>query len=219
MISKLYSALFNVNYRDLVFKIAGLSSAMMVIFLAILTLSVSRSGIFKLEGLSNMTGTSSLLIGLICAWLLLPLLMPLITSVFIKKQLGIMIKTEPFNKVRLSEEDRSLSVGLKVFFWGLALQLICFPLYLIPWINIMVYISLNAMLLGKHYIKMMNECCVQATDSKHRQVKQNKVNFLVGVAATLMALIPILNLITPYIMIVILVHIGDQNELTKSNES
>ena len=66
---------------------------------------------------------------------------------------------------------------------------------------------------------MMNECCVQATDSKHRQVNQNKVNFLVGVAATLMALIPILNLITPYIMIVMLVHIGDQNKLTKSNES
>ncbi len=100
-----------------------------------------------------------------------------------------------------------LKAGLKFTLKSVGLNLLCLPLYFIPFVNFLIWVALNGTLMGREFFRMIASRFVALPEEKAAWVRHRWQYQLAGVAILLMGVIPILNLMAPIIGIVLMTHL------------
>lgn len=116
----------------------------------------------------------------------------------------------------------SLSVisEMRLFFKTLSrlilFNILVLPLYLIPALNLFVYLILNGFLLGQEYGEMILLRRLEGSEAR-ALVKKNRVSLLAfGLGLALMSIVPILNLFVPLLAPALFTHWGALTLRTKN---
>lgn len=98
--------------------------------------------------------------------------------------------------------------GLRLGGIAVALNLLCLPLYFVPVVNVVVFYALNGYLLSREYFEMVALRRMDAPEV-HAMRKRHPVRlWLTGATITLIATIPILNMLFPVIGTAAMVHVA-----------
>lgn len=146
--------------------------------------------------------------GVTVAWFLFPLLYPILISFFDDK---IAEAIERADYPQLPPAQPPFWPTFASDFWfslkALALNIICLPLYLFPVVGLFIYYGLNGYLLGTQFFRMTAGRRVSMAEAKIMQKKAGSSIFLIGVAISFSATIPVLNLAAPVIGVATMLHL------------
>ncbi len=146
--------------------------------------------------------------GVTVAWFLFPLLYPILISFFDDK---IAEAIERADYPQLPPAQPPFWPTFASDFWfslkALGLNIICLPLYLFPVIGLFVYYGLNGYLLGTQFFRMTAGRRVSVVEAKLMQKRAASSIFIIGVAISFSATIPVLNLAAPVIGVATMLHL------------
>jgi CysZ protein len=92
-----------------------------------------------------------------------------------------------------------VSAGLRLLGLALLLNLLALPLYLIPFINMMVFYGLNGYILGREYFEMVAARRLEP-EARRRLRRECRLKwFAMGVVIAFLATLPVINLVAPLI--------------------
>ncbi len=91
--------------------------------------------------------------------------------------------------------------------WAAVLNIIVLPLYLIPGLNLVLFYVLNGYLLGREFFGMMARRHVSLEASRTLYRSHNTLVISAGILLTLLATIPVINLIAPFWGMAMMVHL------------
>lgn len=90
---------------------------------------------------------------------------------------------------------------------AVGLNILILPLYLVPVINLFVFYVLNGHLLGKEFFVMVARRYQPLPQAKEAYRRHSRTVFAGGVILTILATIPILNLLAPFWGIAVMTHL------------
>lgn len=146
--------------------------------------------------------------GVVIAWFLFPLLYPVLISFFDEK-IAEIIERKDYPQLPASQPPfwPTLTNDILFSLKAVGLNIICFPLYLIPMLGIILYYGLNGYLLGKQFFRMAAGRRVSESEAAILQKKAGNSILLIGVAISFCATIPILNLAAPVLGVATMLHL------------
>jgi len=192
--------------------------------LMLITAAITFAGMLALSGLTTwvLTATTFFETGwldtavdfmggfavFIITLLLFPAFMPLVASLFEDKIIGIVEGADYPNTPK--PQDRpflpELMQDLKFVAISLTLNIILLPLYLIPIIGQVVFILLNGYLMGREFFTIAAGRHMGKREANAYR-KANRITALMGgMIVAGVALIPVVNLLVPFVGIVLMVH-------------
>lgn len=192
--------------------------------LMLITAAITLTGMLALSGLTTwvLTATTFFETGwldtavdfmggfavFIITLLLFPAFMPLVASLFEDKIIGIVEGADYPNTPK--PQDRpflpELMQDLKFVAISLTLNIILLPLYLIPIIGQVVFILLNGYLMGREFFTIAAGRHMGKREANAYR-KTNRITALMGgMIVAGVALIPVVNLLVPFVGIVLMVH-------------
>ena len=157
-----------------------------------------------LETLSDSIGTA---LSAVAAWFLFPLLLPLISGLFVERVAGH-IEQEAYE--RRGKDPSPLAYALddaRFALKALLLNLLCLPLYLIPLVNIAVYYALNAHLLGREYMAMALRRHLSREETRQAISGHRATIWLAGLVIAVLSTLPAGNVIAPFMAIALATHL------------
>jgi len=142
------------------------------------------------------------------AYFLFPGIMPLIVNFFDSK-IATLIEQKDYPAAR------PINPPFWPEFWhdarfslmAISLNILVLPLYLVPVINIFVFYVLNGHLLGKEFFVMVARRHLPLTNAIALQRAHSGTIFAGGVMLSLLATIPLLNLLAPFWAIAMMTHL------------
>jgi len=172
-------------------------------FMVSLSDSINISIAWVQSVVNFLTGTFALIIG----WFILPILMPLIAGIFGEMVIERVEKRYyPSSNLRNGRFWPDIIHDIKFTLFSLLLNILIIPFYFIG-IGFIMSIALNSYLIGREFFESAAGYHLGKPEaSKFRKKHSSKV-YLAGLILTLIALIPIVNLILPIIAIVWMVHL------------
>lgn len=159
-----------------------------------------------LESASDFIGS---VFAVLVAWFLFPVLTPVIASLFSDK-IGDIIEKNDYpgqQKATPIPVGEAFLQACSFLLKMLGLNLLCLPLYFVPGINIAVYYSLNAYLLGREFFDMVSERYLDMRAGKTLRRDNRGIVFLAGLLIALATTLPIANLGAPILGIVLMMHV------------
>lgn len=147
-------------------------------------------------------------LAVILAYFTFPLLLPIMVS-FFDTTIASKIEARDYPHVPVPQPPfwptlaQDVMFSLKV----LLLNLLVLPFYLIPFINIPLYYSLNGYLLGREFFRVVAGRHVTPNVGKQLWRKNWVVLLGCGISITVCATIPFLNLIAPIWGVAVMVHL------------
>jgi len=146
--------------------------------------------------------------GVMIAWFAFPFLYPILISFFDDK-IAEAIERADYPQLPPAQPPFWPTVASDFLFSlkAIALNIICLPLYLFPLGGFVFYYGLNGYLLGMQFFMMTAGRRVSIAEAKIMQKKAFGSIFLIGVAISFSATIPVLNLAAPVIGIATMLHL------------
>lgn len=138
------------------------------------------------------------------AWILFPAVVPAIAGLF-EDKVAYVIEA---NEYGITQNAHSYPWYKEVRFllFGLFLNIIFLPVYLVPVVNIFAYYFLNSWLMGKGLFMLI---ATRTHGPKHTKILAAKHSFkikILGLLLVFMTNIPVINLIAPLFGIILMVH-------------
>lgn len=122
----------------------------------------------------------------------------------------IMGRVEKVYYPRLKAKENALHVELlssvKLFLLVFFVNIIAVPFYLIPVLNMFVYLGVNGFLLGREYFEMAALRYYVPSDIKKLHVLYRGPKFMMGLCFAILGLTPFLNLIAPIFAVLLMSH-------------
>lgn len=157
------------------------------------------------QGFSALGG----LLGVILAWFMLPVMVPLVAG---------LLQERVVNQIEAREYPESISQNqfsflgeliqdIRFIAWMLLLNILCFPLYFVPVVNLFIYYLLNAHLLGREFFEAVAAMSLGKKQAKLLRKNHKMKVFLSGGLLLGVANVPVLNLIAPLISVGFMVHL------------
>ncbi len=161
------------------------------------------------EPKENTTQSMSSIGTFVISYALFPLTIPIISSLFSEK-IFAHIESKHY-KISINSKINNLTVRLiksVIFIFKIfLLNIIAFPLYLIPIIGTVLYYYINSYFFGKEYFNMTALRYSEIKTTEH-DYKANKKSILItGLLICLMSTFPIINLFAPILAIIIMAHL------------
>jgi CysZ protein len=167
---------------------------------------VSVADIWWIDVLVNVVGGLSVLV---LTWLLFPAVSTLVLSLFIERIITA-VETQYYPRlpapVPLSLWQ-SIAVALKFTSVMVVLNLIALPLYLVPILNVVVFYSLNAYLLGREYFEIVALRRLDPRSAQHMRHAHRLQCFIAGLVIAGLLTIPVVNLVAPLLAAAFMVHL------------
>lgn len=145
----------------------------------------------------------------IIAWLLFPGIMPVIVN-FFGERIARLIEKNEYPDAGLPREAKFLTELLhdvRFSVMVILLNIIALPFYLFPLVNIILFYSLNGWLLGREFFVMVARRHIPTEQAEAIRKTHGRSIFLAGVALTILATIPVVNLVAPFWGIAVMVHL------------
>ena len=143
------------------------------------------------------------------AWLLFPGIMPLIISFFDESIIRnienheYLSESKPIETLFLHDFPHDLKFALK----AIALNIILLPFYLIPMVNIVIFLSLNGYLLGSEFYLTVARRHLPYAEAVKARKKNSGIIFIGGIMLVFLSSIPIINLFAPFWGIALMTHL------------
>ncbi len=167
---------------------------------------VSVADIWWIDVLVDVVGWLSVLV---LTWLLFPAVATLVLSLFIERIMSA-IETQYYPRLPAPfplSLWQSLAVALKFTSVMVVLNLIALPLYLVPILNVVVFYSLNAYLLGREYFEMVALRRLDPRNAQQMRHAHRLQFFLAGLVIAGLLTIPVVNLVAPLLAAAFMVHL------------
>lgn len=146
------------------------------------------------------------------AWFLFPILTPLIAA-FMYDSIADKIEHKEYKHVVKAQKPKFLPIlwhDMRFALWALFLNILLFPLYFIPFLNIVLYYGLNATLLGKEFFSMIGSRFHSIAELKAIRKQHKMIITSAGGVITLLVNIPIVNFAAPFLAVALMVHVFHQ---------
>lgn len=104
----------------------------------------------------------------------------------------------------------SLWAGLRLGGIAVVLNLVVLPLYFIPVVNLVVFYALNGYLLSREYFEMVALRRATAQEVWEMRRRHRVHLWLVGAGITVIATVPILNMLFPVISTAAMIHVAQR---------
>ena len=191
----------------------GLSLALAALLLVLLwagidlALADSRvAGIWWLDMLVDLAGEVA---APLLVWLLFPAMTVLILGFFLD---GIVAAVENrrypgLGPIRGRGAAGGLAATLRLLGLALLLNLVALPLYLIPPINLFIYYLLNGYLVGREYFELVALRRVDRGMARAMWRRDRVRLILAGVIVVFLLSLPLVNLITPVMAAIFMLHL------------
>lgn len=147
--------------------------------------------------------------GMTIAWILFPALMPIIIK-FFDMQIVLLIDEKDYPdmlKPKRSEFWLELLQDMRFSLVAIVLNIIVFPLYMLPVVNLFLFYLLNGYMLGHEFFLMVARKHVPEHEAQQLFQRYGATIILAGIAITLLATIPVINVLAPFISIAFMVHL------------
>lgn len=141
-------------------------------------------------------------------WFMLPVLVVLISSVFQEITIHLVEKAEYPEKGRVREPLfwPDLLHDVRFTLKALILNMLILPFYLVG-IGFLLSIALNSYLLGREFFEAAAGYHLGKPKAREMGRRHRKLLYSSGLAVTLLALMPVVNLFVPIIAVVWMVHV------------
>lgn len=147
---------------------------------------------------------------LLLSWFLFPLIAPIIASFFTESTAkAVESKNYPnySSPVENASFLNSLIYDVRFLILTIALNLLLLPLLVLFPLYIICYYVINGYLLGREFFTVASSRHIGVKNSNILRKQHRKRVFISGVIMTILATIPLLNLILPIIAVVWMVHL------------
>jgi len=143
------------------------------------------------------------------AYLLFPAVVPAVSSLFLDDVAAAVERRHyPLAGPARSAPLAELLVGtLRFLAVSIALNLLALPLYLVPGMNLAVFLGLNGYLLGREYYEQVAERRLDLPALKALRRRHRLRLFVAGVVICGLAALPLVNLLAPVIACAFMVHL------------
>lgn len=143
------------------------------------------------------------------AWFLFPGIMPVIVNFFDVRIAGLIEKHDYPAATPLANPPfwPELWHDVRFSLFVILLNILLIPLYLVPVINIVVFYWLNGYVLGREFFIMTARRHIPIRDANTLWKSRSRSITLAGIALTVLATIPILNLVAPFWGIAVMTHL------------
>jgi CysZ protein len=151
------------------------------------------------------------------AWLLFPGVMPIIVN-FFDDQIATLIEKQDYPHVVPKAPDfwPELWHDARFSLLAVSLNVLVFPLYLVPLINAFVFFMLNGYLLGREFFVMVAKRHMPVDEAVRLRKAHRMTVLFAGMALVFCAITPLLNFIAPFFGIALMTHLF--HRLTKPAE-
>lgn len=158
--------------------------------------------------LGKLADIGGVALGLILGWFLFPALVTGVSGLFLES-LADRIEQSQYQglpaarTVGLAEQ---ISTSARLLLRAIGLNLLALPFYFIPVVNVIIYLIINANLLGREYfttiaLRHRNAAtCQQLLGAHQRQIRR------LGLLIALLGLVPVVNLLLPIIATALMTH-------------
>lgn len=151
------------------------------------------------------------IIGFILAWLLFPVMLPIIVSFFDEK-IADLVEEADYPGLPKPEYPFWPTFWQDVRFTlkAIGLNILILPLYLLPIVNIAIYFLLNGYLLGQQFFRMaaIRRIGIPAAEAMIKE--HGRKIWMAGALVAFLATVPILNLISPFWGVALMLHLFHQ---------
>lgn len=147
--------------------------------------------------------------GTTIGWILFPAVMPIITK-FFDAQIVLLIDEKDYPdmlKPRSSQFWLELLHDMRFSLMAITLNIVVFPLYMLPIVNLLLFYLLNGYMLGHEFFLMAARRHVPEHEAQELFHRYGTTIILAGIALTLFATIPVINVLTPFLGIAFMVHL------------
>lgn len=142
------------------------------------------------------------------AWCLFPGIMPVVVNFFDDRIAGIIERQDYPNTVpREPDFWPELFHDARFTFTTLFLNIAALPLYLIPFVNLLLFYGLNGYLLGREFFTMAARRHMPLPQAERLRKQHSRLVTLAGMLLVLCAVIPIVNLFAPFWGIAMMTHL------------
>lgn len=146
--------------------------------------------------------------GMMIAWLMFPLLYPILMG-FFDEQMAEIIETQDYP--HLPKASPPFWPTLRQDAWfsvkAILLNILCLPLYFVPLVGLVVYYTMNGYLLGSQFFRMAAGRRVSLAQAMELRRRARGSIILGGAAVMFCATIPLLNLIAPLLGVATMLHL------------
>ena len=201
--------IFEASLWKTILKSLILTALGLVGFVWFVNWAFAKTSVFNINWLEWILDTIGGIGAGVAAWFLFPLLLPIIASLF-QETIAKKIEEKHYKNNRvdvLRPFWGELFYDIKFICYAIFLNAICLPLYMIPMVNLVVYYGLNSYLVGREFFEI---AASRHLGKKHAEklFKNHRFSSVTGgLFIIFLANIPLLNLLSPFIGIVLMVHI------------
>lgn len=208
-ITKTINSLLTKELRGIITQCILITLALVVCIISVSIYGIDNSTVSDSSWIESIIDWLSGIGIFIFAWCMIPVFTPLISILFVDKIATHIESYEYNNKLPLQAQKLHHSIihDLKFTLKALLLNILILPLYFIPIVNITAYYLLNSYLLGNEFFRMINNRYKTIEETKYSYKNNRSTIIKHGLLITIIANIPLLNLITPIIASTLMVHL------------
>lgn len=146
--------------------------------------------------------------GIVLAWFMFPLLYPILIGFFDEKMASV-IERADYPDLPKAEPPFWPTLMADVWFSlkAIALNIICLPLYIVPFLGIFVYYGMNGYLLGTQFFRMAAGLRASPEEAESLRRRAQGTITLAGVLISFCATIPVLNFAAPVLGVATMLHL------------
>jgi CysZ protein len=143
------------------------------------------------------------------AWCLFPGIMPIIISFFDDK-IARVIEGYDYPDMKQPEKRSfwpEFLHDVRFAVMALLLNIVVLPLYLLPGVNLVLFYVLNGYLLGREFFVMAARRHMPLAEAEALRKRHSRSVLAAGIMLTLLATIPLINLLAPFWGVAVMVHL------------
>jgi CysZ protein len=209
VLAKTIKDLLDLSLLRLIMKCLVVTLIFLLLFIIIVGFALSQTILPSITALKWIVDVIGFMGASVIAWFLFPSILTLV-GFTMDEEIAATIERKNYpsspKPVTLPYKER-LRFDLKIALYALLSNIILFPLYFIPAINLVVYYSLNGYFLGKGFFEVIAARHIGFAQARILRKKYWGACFLMGVIIIFISSIPIVNLISPFMAVAMSTHL------------
>ena len=163
-------------------------------------------GIGWVDGIIDALGTAA---ALVLAWLLFPGLLATMTALLVDP-IARAVEARYYPGLpppRRQAAVDALVAGVRLGVLALVLNLVALPLYLVPGLNLVLFLALNGYVIARAYFEQVAVRRLALPEARALFARHRLALWLSGIIITFMTTVPLLNLVVPILATALMTHV------------
>jgi CysZ protein len=210
-IGKAIGQLFAPAFRSVLLKALALTAALLAVLMVGAQWGIDRIGQFEGDWAWANWGVDALVaLGVLAASVFLIVPVAAVFIGFFLEDVATSVEVRHYPGAGLPREvglGETIAVTARFLAVSLALNLLALPLYLVPGLNLILFVVLNGILVGREYFELVALRRLPRAEARRLRKAHAGRIFLAGVVIALALAVPLANLLAPLFGTAFMVHV------------